>query len=308
VASFAATPAEIVVAERGSARVTLEEIDAYIMSLPKHLRAGFLDDPQRIENVIQTLMMNEQLAAWAHEQGIANDPHYAVQVRMAQDEYLAKRARTLSEDQANENLPDFNVIAEEVFLTHPSRFTSRITLQLEHILIRTDPRREAEIMARAEEARAALQQPGSDFAEIFAKYSDEFVGAPDASMGLLSDVIPGTMEKPFNDAAFALKTPGDVTEVTRTKYGLHVARLISRKEAVPQKFEEVRDVLIAEQRDVYVRNRRGSLLERLNSEELNASQPVVAQLRTRYAKAAEGELPPPVDGTQAETPVSAQAD
>ncbi|SDE00753.1 peptidylprolyl isomerase [Aquimonas voraii] len=291
-------PATIVVASRGGQAVTLDEVDAQVMALPKHLRAGFLDNPKRIEELVERLLLNKQLAARAREQGADQEPYFELQRRHAEEEVLARRARSLNEDALQAALPDFEVLAREIYLAAPHRFRTPPRLTLEHILIRTSQRGEEAARALAEEARQALLVPAAEFEPIFRKFSDEASASSAAGQGLLQDVVPGMMERPFEEAVFALTKVGEVAPVIETVYGLHVVRLRDRVEPTQISYEEAAPDLIAQQRNTYIEGEKTRFLTSFVAIPMEAKQPVVAQLRTRYAKAAEGILPPAVDGSE----------
>jgi peptidyl-prolyl cis-trans isomerase C len=294
-----------VVAARGGVAVTLDEVDAQVMALPKHARAGFLDNPQRIEELVERLLLNKQLSAWARENGADTDPYFALQRRHAEEELLARRARHLNDDALQSNLPDFAVLAREIYVAAPHRFRTPPRLTLEHILVRTSERTEEEALSIAEEARAALLDPQAEFDPVYRRLSDEATPSTRSNDGLLHDVVPGMMERPFEEAVFKLERPGDVSPIIETIYGLHVVRLRSRIEPEQISFEQAAPQLIEEQRDTYLRTEQNRFLTNFVAAPLEASQPVVAQLRSRYARAAEGILAPAVaapDDAEAASP------
>lgn len=301
-------PALISVAERSGVSVTLAEVDAQVMALPKHLRAGFLDNPKRIEELVERMLLDKELAAWARDRGAASEPHFDLLRQQAEAEALAKRARAINDDAIQANMPDFAVLAQEIFLAAPHRFRTPPSLSLEHILVSPDIHGEALARERAEAAREALLAEGSDFQSVLSQFSDEYLPNRRGVQGMLDGVVPGAMEKPFEDAVFKLKVAGEVSPVIETIYGLHVVRLVQRIEAQQLSFEEVREQLMSEQRETYVRNEQSRFLTNFVSVPMQATAPVVAQLRTRYARAAEGILAPAVDGTEPPASDAAGAD
>lgn len=294
-------PKSVVVAKRGGQQVTLHEIDAQVMAMPRHLRPSFLDNPERLEEVISGVLINKQLAARVDSARLESDPHYAAQLQLATEELLARRARYEFENRLMADQPDFEVLAEEIFRTHPHRFRRPVTLELRHILVRIGGRGEAAARARAEEARAALIAGEQDFREIFMTYSDEAADPRGLSNGILENVIPGLTEKPFEEAVFQLTQPGQVSELIKTPYGIHVAQLVERTEPTQQTFEEVRQQLVTEQRDKFFNDRRAAFLSEMRDLPVDANPLVVAQLRSRYAQADQDKLPPALDGTEETT-------
>jgi hypothetical protein len=293
-------PEDIVVAERDGVKVTLAEVDAQVMLLPKHLRPSYLDDPERIEQVVGGLLVNKQMARKAAEWGVESDPYFQAQLQAARDDLMAKRATALNEDQLRANMPDFEQLAEEIYLTHPHRFNRPVTLDLEHILVSTRGRSKDAAMERVQSAREALLAGDRPFEEIFNEFSDEALDPRRLSVGILNDVIPGTTEKPFEEAVFKLTKVGEISPIIETIYGYHVVRLLGRKEPTKQSFEEVKPHLMMEQMNNYTQQGKSNFVSTFLKHELKAHPMVVAQLRSRYAKADQGLLAPALDGSEDE--------
>jgi len=72
---------------------------------------------------------------------------------------------------------------------------------------------------------------GVPFAELVAKYSDDQFSVKDE--GVLKPFGVGKMVMPFENAAFALKHPGDVSEPIKTDYGYHIIKLIEKMPLAP---------------------------------------------------------------------------
>ncbi|MCC8362076.1 SurA N-terminal domain-containing protein [Lysobacter sp. A6] len=99
---------------------------------------------------------------------------------------------------------------------------------------------EAKANKLATEAKAA----GADFAALAAANSDDAVSK--ANGGDLGWVGKGVMEKPFEDAVFAMKA-GDISGPVRTDFGWHVLQVREVKGATQQTFEEAHAQLAQEQ-------------------------------------------------------------
>lgn len=79
--------------------------------------------------------------------------------------------------------------------------------------------------AKIEEALAALKK-GVPFAEVEKKYNeDEF---SKGAGGVLQPFGVGQMALNFEDAAFALKKPGDFSDIIETEYGFHIVSLVQK--------------------------------------------------------------------------------
>lgn len=98
-----------------------------------------------------------------------------------------------------------------------------------HILVKlqSDTQPDGHPRAEAEELAAkALQRikGGEDFGTVAADMSEDEGSAPrGGSIGCFKQ--EGKLVKAFEDAAFALKNPGDLAEKVETQYGLHIIQL-----------------------------------------------------------------------------------
>jgi peptidyl-prolyl cis-trans isomerase C len=274
-----------VVASRGGVDVTYAEIDARIMELPKALRGSYMNDPERIEEVVSNLLLEKQLAAKAKEIA-ADDPYLELQMEQARTRFLATRVRTLLEEAIP--VPDFDALAEEKYLVNPEKYSGKTMLELTHILVTDRGRTDEQARARAEEVRKLALEGKRPFADLVAEYTDEKKQGV-TSTGQLAKVIPGVMVPEFDKAAFALKQPGDISEVVKTRYGYHVIRLEQRNEAKLKTFEQVKSQIVEELRREFIARQKSTVVDELRSMPIQASPERVASLRTRYT--AEGPKP-----------------
>lgn len=133
--------------------------------------------------------------------------------------------------------------ARTFYDTHQDAFRRPEQIRARHILIRpeSDGGEQAEQEARSRlEALRKEAQGGADFAELAGKHSQGPSGERGGDLGYFSR---GKMAKPFEDAAFALKEPGDLSGVVKTQFGYHLIKLEDRREAGLVPFEEVQENL-----------------------------------------------------------------
>lgn len=104
-----------------------------------------------------------------------------------------------------------------------------------HILIEVaeDSTEETREEAR-EQAESLLNRArgGEDFAELAAQFSDDTGSA--ANGGSLDWFGRDRMVSEFADAAFALESPGDLSEVVETSFGFHIIKLLEGPEDRPR--------------------------------------------------------------------------
>ena len=85
---------------------------------------------------------------------------------------------------------------------------------------------EAETLARAEEVYRKAKD-GADFGMLAKEYSSDAGSAKRG--GELPAFGVGEMVEPFEVAAFALNTPGELSRPVRTRFGYHIIKLIEKK-------------------------------------------------------------------------------
>lgn len=88
-----------------------------------------------------------------------------------------------------------------------------------------------------EQARQIYEKAknGADFGELARRYSDDKGTA--GKEGMLPLFGVGKMVEPFEEAAFVLTTPGELSQPVKTRYGYHIIKLIEKR-GIPT-FEEM---------------------------------------------------------------------
>jgi peptidyl-prolyl cis-trans isomerase D len=109
-----------------------------------------------------------------------------------------------------------------------------------HILFKLDKNAQEDKETQVKEkAQSVLKEAreGKDFAELAKKYSEGPTKSKGGDLGYFSS---GQMVKPFEDAAFKMKT-GEISELIRTDFGYHIIKVEDVQEASNKSLEEVRD-------------------------------------------------------------------
>ncbi len=183
------------------------------------------------KEVINELAEFQMLYRKAKDLGLDND--YQVKTMMVRKLINEKVQpdNTLSEEEIekyyNDHTPDF----EEIRASHILFKTGQGKLQ--------DMRREQknanslptlEEIERAQLDKAKTVLTRANAGEDFTKLANEFSEGPtNTKGGDLGYFTQGRMIKEFSDAAFALKNPGDVSDIVRTSYGYHIIKLTDRR-------------------------------------------------------------------------------
>lgn len=110
------------------------------------------------------------------------------------------------------------------------RRPGRGTVRVAHILVRISPVADESGQKAAQEridAAYARLQKGEPFETVCRDVSDDATSR--ANGGVLPGFETGRQVPPFEEAAFALAKPGDLSKPVRTNYGWHILKLIDRR-------------------------------------------------------------------------------
>ena len=283
-------PPDTVVARQGTVVLTMADIDAFAARIDERQRPGFFNSPKRIETLVQNLLAQRQLATEATKEGLEKDPSVQAQIRIANEEILSK-AR-VDQLRASLKMPDFEQRAHEEYLGHKEKYVIPGKLDVKHILISLDKHTDEEAMAIAEDVRKQAAAHPGEFDELIEKYSEDASKAQ--NHGLMTDAGSKRYVTQFSEAALALKIPGEISPVIKTKFGYHVLKLVTRTSDQPQKYDAVKAAIIEQLRTEYITKAVSGHTDEIRNQQVDANPDVIASLRDRY-----GSLPTPEDAAAA---------
>lgn len=153
-----------------------------------------------------------------------------------------------------------------------------------HILIAVNknasPEDKAKAKAKAEELLAQVRKNPDSFAEVAKKNSQDPGSAPQG--GDLDFFARGAMTRPFEDAVFALKNKGDISDVVETEFGYHIIKLTDIKADKPKTFEELKPQLEAQLRKEQAQKKYAEAAETFSNtvyEQSDSLKPVADKLK-----------------------------
>ncbi len=270
-----------VVAQRGTIKLTLRDIDLAVEEIPVIDRAAFVSGPDRLHQLLDSELLNKQMAQRGREMKLMESPMIQQLVARAADQALAKI--TLDQIVKNTKRPDFNLVAKEYYMANMAEFATPVTSVVQHILISKTGKTAPEIRAKVQEVLKKAQVPGAKFEALVAEYSDD--PSKSDNQGVMTVSEPGQFVPTFEAAAHALKSDGDISQVD-TEYGTHVLRLVSRKAAGMKTFESVREEIITKLSGQFEDGIRTKFFSDLRSANPVFHEDVIETVRNRY-----GELP-----------------
>ena len=262
-AAPAADPSPVI-ADSPRARITRADYDAEMARLPPADRALFASSRVRLVQLLNNLYLNRAAANDARATHIDSDPVLALQIQMEVEKVLAQaRLDKLDRETGaafDANPEKYAVRAREIYLTQADRFRVPERVRVAHFLIRVGPDGDAAARARAEALRARVVA-GTPFADVVREASEDTKSK--SSGGDLGFVAAAKVEPAFAAAAFALKTPGELSPVVKSSFGYHVIEFKERAPAVLPPLDEVKPEIMAEIRKKLIEDARTAYIEML---------------------------------------------
>jgi peptidyl-prolyl cis-trans isomerase C len=254
-------PAEVI-AYQGGVTLSQNEIDAAFSKLPPEERLRFIRDGAKVDQLIRALLKRKVIAADAVKAGFDKDPIVAARVSLEADRELAD---AWMQKQMTEMPPaDYEALAREDYLANPDSYRSPEILDVSHILVGTEGRTQAEARTLANTLDSRLREDPTLFEELVEEYSDD--PAKVNNEGRYRDMQRGMMVKPFEDAAFKLAQPGEISKPVQTNYGWHIIRLNARSGNEVREFSEVREEALARAEQKHLDKYRENYFNRVLSE------------------------------------------
>lgn len=266
-----------VIVSSGGVEVRLSDVDVRVNRVPADMRASFMDDPRRVEKVLEDLLLQKRLAAKAREAGIDKAEDFARELRFAEEEILARRF--LEHVQRTAPRPNFEAAARERYLADSTIGLIPEVREVSHILVSTQNRSEDEALAKARLLRAQVIADPSRFEAIAERESDD----PSArnNRGRLGFLRPDFADE-FRAAAQRLTKVGEISEPVRTVFGFHLIRLDALHPERRRSFEEMKAELVIEMERSWLSQVRQRVIDEIRAEPMEVNRDVVASLRWRF--------------------------
>ena len=213
-------PPEKVLASNQRTAVTYSDFEAELARIPQRDQYEFLQDRQRLAQMVDNILINKTLALEARDNKLENDPRVQAEIRNQTDKVLAKYRG----QQVQSGAPkiDLGARAREIYLANPERFTTPPLYDVWHVLVSTKGRTVEQAKARIAEFRARVMA-GESLEKLAATSSDD--ESARTNNGNLGMVDMKNYDVRFAAAVKKLKV-GEVSPVFASEFGFHVAKLL----------------------------------------------------------------------------------
>ena len=243
----------------GGVTVDVQDVEYDLLRVTPEIRTNTFSRPEMVQNNVANILVRRALAAEAVKDGIDKNPIVRAALEAARDKILSDALLEQIDKSNTPNLAALTAYAQTSYNTNPKKFESPQEIKISHILLLT-----ATPNAR-EDIEKILQRlkAGANFDEI-AKAQSQDTGSA-AKGGSLGFVTRGRMVKPFEEAAFKLTQPGELSPVVETNFGFHIIKLEENRPAGIRSFESVKETLINEARASAISSGRQVVKERILS-------------------------------------------
>ncbi|HXH64728.1 MAG TPA: peptidylprolyl isomerase [Mariprofundaceae bacterium] len=228
--STTSVPTSPIVAKLDNQNLRESDIDAEINALPESMR-DIGTDPRARAAILQTLIRRKILSRQAIAMGIDKDPVVQQQIERARENILVQ---TMKDQELKSLTPPDEKTIEAYYEKHQADFTIPEQIHARHILVNSED--------TAVQIYKQLRH-GKDFAALAAQYSQD--DGTKARGGDLNWFSRGTMVPAFEDAAFALQKPDDISKPVHTQFGWHIIQLLGRRPATVKSLDEAHDEIIS---------------------------------------------------------------
>ena len=204
------------------------------------------------------------------DQVTITDAEVAAHFDVNQEDYRVDEQRTvklllLDRDQAQSTMTVLPADLQRYYNENISQYQTPEEIRASHILLNTEGEDEATVRAQAEDLLLQLED-GADFETLATEHSEDPGSAVNG--GDLDYFGRGRMVPEFETAAFALDV-GQTSDLVETQYGFHIIRVVDKKPATTQPFDDVRpqieDVLKRQRADQQIAARATAFAARIEA-------------------------------------------
>ena len=265
-------------AEQGGVVLTQAEIDAAFSEIPAELRLSFIRNGEKVELLVRNLLTNKILAGEAKKTAYDQQALVKLRLDLATESVLAKEwIRKVVKDAPP---GDYEAIAYEAYLVDRDVWKTEDQVDVSHILISNENRSTENSGQLATTLWEELQLEPSRFDTMVEEYSED--PSKTVNGGRFPQVKRNDMVKPFEEAAFAMESPGDISLPIETPYGFHIIGLNRKLPGTVPPFEDIKAQAMQQAREKYLADYRNRYLRKLLSSPIVLPDGATEEMAKRY--------------------------
>ena len=213
-----------VIATYNGKSFTLEDYRAALGSLNARARKSLDEGVDRRRQFIENHILSKLIYDEGVSKGLEKDPEIQRRLDELKQHLVVQQ---VMEERQNVTVSDEDVKA--YYDSHTQEFSTE-KVKAAHILVDNED--------LAKEILAKLKADPSQFTALAAEHSKDLSNAKRG--GDLGMFGRGRMVKEFEDAAFALKSDGEISEPVKTRFGWHIILRTGREDGSVQPFDQVK--------------------------------------------------------------------
>jgi len=213
-----------VLATYNGKKFTLGEYRAALGALNSRARKTLDENPERRKQFIENHIISKLIFDEGVSRGLDREAEIQRRLDELKEHLIVQR---VMEEQQSATVTDEQVKA--YYDSHLQEFSTE-KVKASHILVDNE--------ALAKEIVAKLKADKTQFAALAAEHSKDLSNAKRG--GDLGAFGRGRMVKEFEDAAFALKADGDISDPVQTRFGWHIILRTGREDGAVQPFDQVK--------------------------------------------------------------------
>ena len=276
-------PPDAVLATRGTAVVQVADIDAFIEHVPVKDRPAVVGSDERINTVLQGILLNRQLHEVAVEAGLDQSEKVQREIQLAREQVLARHAlKHVVERRATAEL---ETLANEAYLADQAKYVVPESREVQHILVGTKERTDEEARALIEQILAEARKPGADFDALVIEHSEDSAKLENTGRYVIDATTAPLMDPAFVAGVEAMQEEGAISGPVSGMHGYHILRLVKYQPRRQLSFAEARPQIIENLRAAYAKRVEDEYVSSLRTQQPEIDDGVAQRLKTRYRQA-----------------------
>lgn len=269
---------DCVLASRNGVNLYPIDLEASIGDLDPGVRAGILSKPERIDRLMDNVLITRQLAEMAKKAGFDQNPIVQRQMLLAAERALSEHARA-AELKKRAGARDFEIYAREQYAIRMDEFSVPPTTEVAHILIATGTLCQADALVRANDVLIKARG-GENFESLVQQYSDDDSKVNNAGRIEVSE--KAGLDPAFKRASLALTEPGQLSEPVLSGFGYHVIKMIEKRPGMTPSYENVKEALMQNVQANYQRRIKDTLFSDLRADNPTTDHEAMASFMARF--------------------------
>lgn len=274
---------DTILATRGTAEVRVSDIDAFIEHVPVKDRAAVVGSDERINNILQGILLNRQLYKVAVDAGLDQNEKVQAEIQLAREQVLSRHA--LKHVVQRKAVSELDTLAQEAYLADQAKYVVPEAREVQHILIGTRERTDEEARALLERLLVEARKPGADFDALVIEHSEDSAKLENTGHYVIDPSTAPLMDPAFVAAVEAMQDVGDIRGPVAGMHGYHILRLVKYQARRQLSFDEVRPLITEELRAAYAKRIEDEYVSTLRAQDPEIDDGVAQRLKSRYKQA-----------------------